>query len=264
MTGTKKIVGKLDGIPIVEGDMNEVGDNEYYLYRGQDLTLYKRNQQNRGINILDFPETDCYVSLATGRNAGSATGPSHIDGSTYIGKRAPSMAEVPITRLASYNNASFIFTENQIPDIDTATLGRNLKDVAIPPKNAPWLVALGAENVFQSVLSVDAGYNSGKVAFGVVPSQAIWEKSDVPNISWDYTLNCRATDGAVGLLYAVSPRVTPVVTVVSDIDAPVGVLLLEVYRGQFKNIKSVVFYDPEVYPNGFLNALEEKIKETSK
>lgn len=38
MKGTKKIVGKLDGIPIVEGDMNEVGDNEYYLYRGQDLT----------------------------------------------------------------------------------------------------------------------------------------------------------------------------------------------------------------------------------
>lgn len=101
--------------------MNEVGDNEYYLYRGQDLTLYKRNQQNRGINILDFPKTDCWVSLGIGRYAGTATGPTHINGCTYIGESASAFQEVPIERLSAYNTSklSFIFTGNKIPNLES-------------------------------------------------------------------------------------------------------------------------------------------------
>lgn len=255
MKGTKKIVGKLDGIPIVEGDMNVVEDNEYYLYRGQDLTLYKRNQQNRGINILDFPKTDCWVSLGIGRYNGTATGPTHIEGCSYIGESASAFQEVPIERLSAYNKSklSFIFTGNKIPNLSSgSTL---IEKIAIPPKT---VYELDVSRVIQTLLDS----TMEKVALCVAPSYPLWEGSDLPSVSWDYTIDVTPSDGVCAFLYAVLPRVIPV-TVKGD-STSVQELLLEMYRGRFKNIKSIVFYDPEKYPNGYLNALEEQFKEQSK
>lgn len=253
MKGTKKIVGKLDGIPIVEGDMNEVGDNEYYLYRGQDLTLYKRNQQNRGINILDFPKTECWISLGIGRYAGTATGPTHIKGCSYIGESAPAFREVPIKRLSAYNTSklSFIFTGNKIPNLSSgSTL---IEKIAIPPKT---VYELGSQGIFS--VALDSTMEKGAIC--IVPSYPQWDGSDLPSVSWDYSINVTVSEGVCVFSYAVLPRVIPVVVNFTSVPE----LTLEMLRGRFKNIKSVVFYDPEKYPNGYLNALEEKFKEQSK
>lgn len=262
----KKIVGKLDGIPIVEGDMNEVGDNEYYLYRGQDLTLYKRNQQNRGINILDFPKTDCWVSLASGKNTGSATGPSHIQGSTYMGESAPSITEVPIKKLSGFKTSGYLSlfcTGNQIPDLDSASKPK-IEDVAIPPKNYPWIIDPNG-GITQTILSIDEN-NNMKIGMGFLPSINSWDTTHVPWLSWPYAIDARVTSDGVLLLYTVSPRIAQVVisATMGTVDISLAALLLKVFRGGFKNVKAVVFYDPEKYPNGYLNALEEQFKEQSK
>ena len=256
MKGTKEIVGKLDGIPIVEGDMNVVEDNEYYLYRGQDLTLYKRNQQNRGINILDFPKTDCWVSLGIGRYAGTATGPTHIEGCSYIGESASAFQEVPIEGLSGYNTSklSLIFTGNKIPNLGSASA--LTEKIAIPPKT---VYELGMS---QGILSVALDSTMEKGAFCVAPSYPQFKDSSLPWVSWDYSIEVTVSKGVCGFFYAVLPRVIPV-TVKGD-STSVQELLLEMYRGRFKNIKSIVFYDPEKYPNGYLNALEEQFKEQSK
>lgn len=231
MKGTKKIVGKLDGIPIVEGDMNVVEDNEYYLYRGQDLTLYKRNQQNRGINILDFPKTDCWVSLGIGRYTGTATGPTHINGCTYIGESASAFQEVPIERLSAYNTSklSLIFTGNKIPDL--ASGSALTERIAIPPKT---VYELGMS---QGLFTVLLDSTMEKAALGMIPSYPQFKDSSLPYVSWDYTIDVTPSNGVCAFFYAVPPRVTPVVVNSASVEK----LSLEMFRGRFKNIKSVVF-----------------------